>query len=153
MAVHISVIAAALERASAGGSLPRVKWLHRSGSFNSIRRRGRVQRATGSTIWVVQDGGTEALAMRVNRNSVVDVDLLTHYELALEAWAEEKPDTDLLGVSAGLGEQLHEPDARIAIRIRGNVHQTIAPEQLEELAAEAVILGEWIKRRPENPEG
>lgn len=152
MSTHIDVIAARLGAASAGGKTPRVRWNERAGgSFHSFRRRGHIQRATGSSIWVMRDGQAEATMMRANRNGFVDVDLLTQHELELERWAEEMPETAILRLTTtGLGVELFEPGARFTFNVATGPRQTITPEQLTELASEATVIAAWLERRPES---
>ena len=152
----IADIAAALE-VSDGAAFAarevRVRWTQRSaGSFSSISRRGRVTRATGSTIWVITDGGREAEPMRARRGGLVDVDLLTPLDLAIEVWAAEQPATKLVKAgAAGLGEDIAwGANVRIWIDVPRGLDPFVA---LSEVEAEAGVLRAWLARRPAHTAG
>jgi hypothetical protein len=154
----IADIAAALVAADGAAFAARevrVRWTSRStGSFSSYRRRGRVTRATGSTIWVIPDGRSDAEPMRATREGHVHVDILTPLELALEVWAAERPATKLVTVSAaGLGDEIaHGAEPCLWLDAAVN-RKREALAVLSEIEADAGVLRAWLVRRPTHTVG
>jgi hypothetical protein len=132
-------------------SQPRVKWAeYTRGSFTIRTLRGRVTRATKSTIWVEVDGSGVMQSMRlIKRVEAFDVDLLTPHELALEVWARSKPATRYLQVDTpGFAEKIYEPGARLVTYIKnvGPVDDLLP--YLDQLSDEAQRMRQWVIRRP-----
>lgn len=146
----IETVRTALERAADKHNV-RVTWTVRSGSFSSHTYRGVVTQVTPASVVVVEDRNKGVHRFRARRGAhvqgMVDLQILTPHQLALEAWANEMPSTKFITVVA----------QRLGGRVDWGDDLTLAVTQcgklppigyLTDLVIDGAKIEAWLGRRP-----